>query len=409
MQRTHAVLATILVIGLLSSVGWLLSGPWSLWVLWHQLPSGSPQSRVAMDASLVPRSLIETTTGIRGESFHQLGWQMTTSSHAVVARPRLFHQRAAEAALREAGYTVERHGGLWLRGEKAAATPERGWPSFLAVVRRVAASLVTEPQPLAPIFIASFVQDDTAAAPTVVVGVQHREGVQALLMSETLPAVSPRRAPVEEALQHGTLLEGPPSFLLSLPPASIAIWDQLLYTRLAFRLTKPNLINSLKDFSHVTIYVDEGKSGVMVTGEVSTFQTLARQWVTNEERRQRPQQRAFRLPDRTVGYEEIPGDVAAVFTAEPHEGCQAPLPSKTTLWLCATEERAVLATDETTARALLGMATEPVRFILTGFSLERLRAALGCAADGRATVCQLTQVELSGAGAGARLRATVVR
>src|SRR3989344_1028274 len=66
------------------------------------------------------------------------------------------------------------------------------------------------------------------------------------------------------------------------------------------------------------------QAALVVSDTADQFSLAATTWVEEEDRRTRLVNRAFRLPDGTIGYERIPGEARPAWTSPDAEGCRGP-------------------------------------------------------------------------------------
>jgi hypothetical protein len=149
---------------------------------------------------------------------------------------------------------------------------------------------------------------------------------------------------------------------LNLLPAEMRQqWDSFYAESFGFYKTKPNLTRSL--LQHETIYlsVQNNSPIIAISGNPLKFINTIKEWVQVEEAYSRPQKRAFRLPDKTLGYEQVPGDSRDVFKYDDNQ-CQhaswpapqgfsgvKPKDDMLHLWLCKNNNQVALAQSKEAA------------------------------------------------------------
>jgi hypothetical protein len=110
----------------------------------------------------------------------------------------------------------------------------------------------------------------------------------------------------------------PGSALGNLPPEILREWNALLHSRLNFIHTAPDILAAASGQELVSLYLGEKGASLGVRGAPNAFLTATNKAIVAEEAYRRPEPRAFRLPDGTIGRELVPGEERE--TTAPQEG-----------------------------------------------------------------------------------------
>ena len=144
-----------------------------------------------------------------------------------------------------------------------------------------------------------------------------------------------------------------------------------------FTKTRPQILDNLVSIAPSVVVARRGDS--FAIGLPSTDERAAKMlhtWIHAEQGTRHPQRRAFSLPDKTLGYEYIPGASNAYFSLnKANNNC---LPSEEydeRLFLCAKDSSVVFSTDEALGSSLLASLKDSAVFqkgIIQGEILDAL-------------------------------------
>lgn len=352
-------------------------GATSLWLLWSALPD-TAELRVATNSnSLLAQPLLQTTSAL-GDWFpltstRALAAALKADGSTLLAIRTVFSKRYDVAdRLREHGWHVTRFGPFI----RATTQPENPltWQETIAKLARVH---VLGRTPLRPTLLLAA----TPAAwpwlnePIEVVATGSAAHMHFLITAEsdsglpTEPAGLPASSP---AAVSDLTLTLPSHYVSRLPPALQTAWNALLHQRLGLQHTTPDIASYVSQFEVTTITVRGDDAAVSVRGATDAFAEAATSWLQEDERRSRPVERAFRLPDGTVGYERVPGPVQPVLGPE-QEGCSSSVIEDLPWWLCRSETTIAVGTSEALTREILA-APEATTWQFVA-SLDKLQSA----------------------------------
>lgn len=351
---------------------------------WHLVPAGeiklawtqSAFATLAPSAPLPPELHYVAQTAWRG--VYQQQRTSTGGSRTLLVLPSFRYQRATPAILAAAGWQVRRLGPYIHAtdgGQSAGLLPPR------AFGRASIATLVTSRWPLYPANILE-VAPSVSGITTPLAAVATQSGdTWRVVVDQRLaaPAIRQARNSQEQpspADQPAMVVGAPGSLWGNMPET---LWDELLHPGLHFTRTQPPLERMLATLPHATVVLattDPGGS-VAIAAEDPTgqFALAATTWLQEEERRGRLVNRAFRLPDGALAYEKIPGEALPVLSSPDEAGCRAPLPERTTLWLCQQgTTRTALATDRALALyALTHVSAAPLTIEISPIGMRSLQ------------------------------------
>lgn len=164
-------------------------------------------------------------------------------------------------------------------------------------------------------------------------------------------------------------LQQPERMEVALPSAyleriDIGIQNQIednVLSDLALTKSRPDLLDVLRSgelFGMLGLpHGEDGVARVQAIGTVGNQESIAglmRGWVELERGYLSPTERAFRLPDGTIGLELIPSpNVGSGFSDPGHDGCRLSYIGAAPVWLCQRDGAVVLGTNGEAARALL--------------------------------------------------------
>lgn len=362
----------------------------SLWFLWESVPPGD--LRLAYDqqqpASPLLTPYLQSWLGPDLNLLFEDSAQLAISRRAdgVVASvlprhawsPRV--QRAFTRQLRAEGWHTRRLGlaivaSYGANSQRLPASPPArrfGGPDWRdgRLARGTFAALrdlLTARQPREPLFIAT-VTDGSPPFMTppfsLIAASEENELTIVAAQGTYLPSLSHASLALADTVGSSgaaDLSVALPSELFNQLPRELAVaWHNLLRQYLNFEHTDPGLLAAAvqsKGGLTIKLIGDSAVLGVETGG--AQFAAAARASLEAEEAYLRPSRRAFRLPDKSIGFELVPGEPQDLFSNKlMGDGCQPAL----SLWLCEAGDRASLANDQGLAEAAL--RSEPRHVLL---------------------------------------------
>lgn len=319
----------------------------STWFVWSALPAaslkivGEPallQRLAPLDNTKLPPVIFDTS------KVRIVGISQTKEDITLAIMPHPLAASGVTTGLSSEGWQLTHVGFFYLCSKKGK--PALSWHVVMAGLKK----LFVNPVPLAPDFVVE--ADYTATNDGLLaIALKHNTTMKFLTVRDWTTLSAKPVGPHEQEMN--VLQVAIPSHLLTgLADNLKAVWNQRIADRLGFRKSTPNFIDYLSQYQNLD-YVEDG-SGVAlaVRGAADSFEKAALDWMLNEDRRSRPARKAFKLPDGSLGYEQVPGASQAILM--PYNGlCRAPIAGKMSLWLCRKDGVAALGTNESLTERML--------------------------------------------------------
>lgn len=359
----------------------------SLWFLWSLLPPGEIQLAVDQSNQAVTNPLIKLLPteikDIAPDSTMSAKFAFSQSNDkitllAIPSRPFLFSSHQALINhFNDKGWNSY-HLGLIIIARPGQPADKQELDRLSHAWFRSARELIKFDRPFRPFIITEAAPGSIPFidAPIALIGHTKQGNTINMLTAPTVSEISQNNiAKRTSPTRVNELQVAINSQSLSLLPAEMQQqWNTFYAVSLGFHQTKPKLIELL--FQHETIYLSSqnNSSVIAISGNPQQFIDTIKGWVQAEEAYSRPQKRAFQLPDKTLGYEQVPGDPRDIFKYDDNQ-CQhaswftpqssksgvgpAPLQENEMLhlWLCKNGNQAALAQNK---EAALEAATQPI-------------------------------------------------
>lgn len=348
----------------------------SIWFLWELLPPASGQTpgaiRIALNQKrpaasffidhLAPARLAPVLTPLASARLFAISQTPeSTTLVAVPDNPFLFRdQRSLAKQLREAGFRTERLGLLIIAQQSNSDEPADIVPGSLGqAARRTAHRLLSSTLPAKPFLIASA---DASVIPFLdnpltIIGTARGNDVQLAAAEQTINLHTEDLAAPPLPKDAGELKLALSSHALdAIPGALNLLWNNVLLDRLGFTNTHPDIMDHLARYDSLAIQLTQNDIAIIITGNQELFTSTVKTWLQAEEAYTRQRQRAFRLPDGTLGYEQIPGEIREVFLNSVDENCRHEAARERNMkhfWLCAKDNQVVLSSNYATAQAAM--------------------------------------------------------
>jgi hypothetical protein len=369
---TLAVAATIVLITALYT-------HLSLWFLWHLLPEGN--IKIAVNSSqpgsqMVTESLSlspldgNTTKLLNNTKRYSYAQTNEHSSIALVPKnPFLFKDRnlLIDELRKQNWHTI--NFGLVIVGTNQDST--LSLPPLRSIIVSTYGKLISPQHPYKPIVIAQSIDGSIPplSGDTALVGVvanQSRE-VKAIIAPNlnNFPNFS-ISGPSLPSQSDYIAVNIPGSVIQSVSAQFSNEWNKVIYSKFGFSATKPSVISYLAVQQTASITITDEKAALAVIGDPASLKNTFHQWMQHEEAYSRPQKHAFRLPDNTIGFELIKGDLQPVLSEPDPSGCLAPTSDAIQLWLCQNDKGVSLATTQKDALGELSSISPSIQRITLG-------------------------------------------
>ncbi|PIT98084.1 MAG: hypothetical protein COT71_02660 [Candidatus Andersenbacteria bacterium CG10_big_fil_rev_8_21_14_0_10_54_11] len=345
----------------------------SLWNVWEIVPSG--ELTVAVNLSLPAVGLIldpaaahlpEEAAAVQAYAARASLSRQEGGAETLVIVPHLFSLNPPQSfteALTARGWQLGRRGQLIYAVRGGGKAPA----DVLAAARAALRRFISAAYPKRPLLLAAAAPGRLLPSlnqPLAAVAAYHRAGEQVIVTAAVAPSLSAALWTHhgqsddwtdDTAAEAGRLTVSIPGPVIAELPAAIQQqWQQLLTENLGLGETKEPLIPSFTQLQQLRLELMETGAAVTVWGNPDQFTQRITAILQAQDARRRPVTHSFRLPDGTLGYEKLPGPLQPVFTDTPDsDGCSAPLPDRSPLWLCRQEDGVALAGSKDQAQAAL--------------------------------------------------------
>lgn len=367
LQTKAVALLSLLGIVLIASLVYLIHT--SAWFLWATLPEADVQVFLDRSGSVGPALDAAAEKYQFGE---QLPFEALKSTRfvygvspgrrhvALVPEFGEFAQISADA--RREGWEVKRVGRLLIAQQSQVTTPlsaSSSWQLFGQGLQGWISIWVNEGLPLKPVAAARLQSGSLPgiSSPLRVIATQNRRKITFQLAREDAwpQAIS---APDLFIGSPDVVASGPTTLLAGLPESLHQDWNQFLRTQFQFTHTRPDFMGDLAPFGQFLV-VSTGSQTVV--GAPYGFGQLAAQaqtWLGDEVAASRPVAQPFLLPDRTLGYEQRPGEAPSIFRPPNAETCTESNLTGTPFHLCRSGEHGLLGTGSSSLLPLQQALTQ---------------------------------------------------
>jgi hypothetical protein len=161
--------------------------------------------------------------------------------------------------------------------------------------------------------------------------------------------------------------------------AALDSWNEILITSFGFAKTRPAIFQSLLGGESFFIHLDDIGVAIGLTDTSQAFISSAQKWLEEEERRHRLVTRAFRLPDGTIGFEQVAGEPASILSLDPSlPQCFGPqgadLGALKDSWLCRNGSHVILASNREMLEIALSVFPSEFSLVAGSTWLQKLGA-----------------------------------
>ncbi|MFH1354509.1 MAG: hypothetical protein ABIH36_04505 [bacterium] len=403
-----ALLSTIIVFTL-----FLLFTHLSAWFIWELLPPGD--IKIAVNQTHPATSfLTDYLSGTQlGPILEKLEFTRrfaisklsgTATIIVVPDNPLLFrNHKALTEQLNNAGFHTQPYG-LLIIARQNDGTDDIVHTGFYRTLRQTTRRLFSNTLSAKPFLIASM---ESGTIPFLensltVLGTVRGDSIQLTATEPTIDFHSISYNISSPLQQESELTVAIPSHILSILPESLHYrWNHLLTNNLGLTRIQPDIISTLAQYnSPVTIKLSQNSAVIAVAKMQKTFSDTAKKWVQAEEAYARQRQKAFLLPDGSLGYELVPGDIREVFvnSASSNNCRQDSYPTAEKdmryLWLCISDNITAFGSDEnaTTEASQKIFSTPGSWYVslgaqyLTDLSLSGIKSVFATGTDTQAVI-----------------------
>lgn len=377
----------LILIGAASLLGALLivvlvvaASPWFAWQA-----AGAQASDIALAVRLrafPPQTLAKLTPYLPAKA-----QELTAGDYSYIAaiqedsqtefwlRPRLAKQFSAGRTLSQAGWQVQRVG-LWLAvrdRSPGSLTPKQPLQIFFSAAGSWTRAAISAHQATYPAALVRIAPGQLSAVPLGATVAAHMRGNQLAgyyQLNEKWPTAEsslayPGQESEEDAI--GLLVALPSSFLPAIPGQLRQEWIHWLEGELALSHARAPIAEEISKYGQLSVASGEpvrrigGEDiSLAVTDGTEEFTAAVEKWAAEETAYHAPTQRAFRLPDGTLGYELVPTTLESFLTLTNEDrNCRGGRNEILELWVCRAEGWVAISPNQGLAKQHLARLKRP--------------------------------------------------
>lgn len=384
----------------------------SPWYLWSLAPAGESQvlvnvageTKAIIDSQLAKTPLAAAQPLFR--STHRLvaSWSDNTTTLILLPKHPLWpaSRQALENQLQNQGWRTRQYGLLLIAYQGAGDYQP---PSIVHTITNTILALRNETNPASPLLIATIaakhnVISHEALKINAYRHPEHTEQSVIIISPSDSTLEKTRSTETEETPQiaHDQIsLSVAGALLRSVPTDLKTSWDAKIIENFGFKKVKAAISSEIETAAKSMLYLTASEAGIATQEAPASLAAHLTHFLQQEEAYQRPVAQAFKLPDGTIGYERVPGQLKDVYeTIADERGCHKPLEERTTLWFCQQDNRLALATSRELAVQLLETIRQDKWHVAIGASrLQALElpAPISIAVTGTDTTSKLYLIE----------------
>lgn len=151
------------------------------------------------------------------------------------------------------------------------------------------------------------------------------------------------------ALQRDVLPYMPSGFLNAI--------ERKLSDAMRFTKTNPRMLEGFLSKGLVEIAINKDSVAIGVISTDSSPASLVNEWINTEQGTRHPKKKAFSLPDKTLGYEYIPGQSNAYFSLNKEKNrCLSSENYDENVFLCGKDQVVIFSSDEAIGTQLMSFS-----------------------------------------------------
>lgn len=365
MKRVSLLLLGIFFIGLfLCAVS--VSFSFSLWFLRALLPENSGQYSVGYK-----NSFLEYSPEIKGiqesyanmlpngvGNFNRFVYTKNGEVESIAGIPQLIHQFSLAQDLQAQSYTVRRIGWILLASKRGAV---RSSNPFVAMAKTFGFVFKGGlPVHVQFVFQKNGDKDNTSNALYVE---ENRGSMHAVVHANSSEFVGShaKRLQVSSMQSEITFVTLRRDTFPSIPSGFLVAVENKLSELMHFTKTHPRILHSLLSRNEAVILsVKESSVALGVVSTDDTTASLVQSWMHEEQGTRHPQKKAFALPDKSIGYEFIPGTSNAHFSLTKGAGTHCLLSEEydESIFLCGKDDILVVSNEEHMGNQLVALLAD---------------------------------------------------
>ncbi|HLC49024.1 MAG TPA: hypothetical protein VJI96_01415 [Candidatus Andersenbacteria bacterium] len=362
-------IAIVFVCVILSSISM------SLWFLMALLGDGSGEYSVGYYNSLVATIPIEQSLPHVPSSYNRLVYKKGPQGEYIAGIPKVRNQFSVMQDLREQQWEVRRLG--WIVVASNTGSPMSSpYKRVVGAIGKTLHTLILKRLPLYPIAI---VQDESKSTDAFSAYVEEsRKGIHAVINTDSSRFIRRKmyRSDTNTALGESSYVALHSDVLHFTPSGVREALERKVSDSLAFKKTHPRIIESFLQHGSGAVLYEGDLFAVGLLSSDTNVATQIEAWMHEEQGMRHPFKKAFALPDRTIGYEYVPGGSKASFSL--NKGTNNCFPSENYdehIFLCGKDKALVLSNDQQSGNRLvsfLGSVTTVQRGFIQGSMLDAI-------------------------------------
>lgn len=310
------------------------------------LAFAGPEVEAVVEGSIpIPKEILQ--------GFRTLAYQESDAGEVLVGVPKIQAQLAVSSQLQKESWSVHRMGMVLIAQKHPGGYSGGVFEAMGDVLKKITLQRL----PVHPAIVFQFIPDQgTGEQPVAIYVEKQQDNLHAVITTEE-PLFSPGKSKVPEQNNTGqevSFISLQTDVLARISKSFRAIIQSEIAKKLGFEKTNPDILGDLLAIGPMTI----AKQGdALAIGIFSTDNTVAEHinsWISLEQSVRHPVRRAFALPDRTIGYEYIPGAVNSSFSL--NKGKNNCFPSEgydEEIFLCGQDRAVVFASEEAIGDSLV--------------------------------------------------------
>jgi hypothetical protein len=292
--------------------------------------------------------------GFGHNEFYSLVYVQDGAQEYITGIPRVSKQFVAASILQSTGWTPHRVGWIILGNRERKDEGEVRSYGITKALKAFTKATLVKRLPMSPVLV---VRTQAGERP-IAFHTTYSKGTMHVVASndsfEFVGGTAIQRKG-EESTEKG-LFVALPSYMLSLINQEFLLTlESSIAQSLHFEKTTPSLLTSIPFGKGIYLGMQHEDIAIGTEEAGDAFTTKISERMNAEQGNRHPSKKAFSLPDRTIGYEYVPGAANVRFNAS-ESSASTCLPSEgydEKLFLCGTQEAAILASREDTGKQLL--------------------------------------------------------
>lgn len=329
----------------------------SAWFYWALLPQSDLSLAAALDNTQPHADIFQKTLAVsqalpllpvKIAGLPKMAFAQKKDSTYIVIRAPFGQVGRIKSIFLANGWTVENWGNVIRASRQPSNFSQITLPTPTQAVWVALGHLLRHPTSFLPVFLASLADESGNQPYQAIVFARNTALEGSVSISGNSPSqLTQSLGKVNEIKNNVSLVINIPSQLLRIIPEQYqAAWQEKAWKELGFLKTRPPFLRELGQHQIAIISANEGKITLGVMGDAETFTAKAASWMQEEDAFNRSRKKAFQLPDKTLGYELLPGLKRDVLGPLDAKGCAPSSSEYLKLWLCRQGTVVLLSSNE---------------------------------------------------------------